>query len=420
MDIRKQIDKFCTRQLPRLENLHDYYLGKHRILRVQKADNKPNNRLVTNYARDIVLNTTGYFMGNPVVYECEDESLKQDITDITAYNDDDAHNFSLSLDISTYGLAYELIYFDSDKKIRYAKLSPLNTFISYNNDIERTINYAVYFYDIEDEETEKVTRYANVYDDKCITAYRIDTVCTLLSKEPHYCGQVPVNIYVNNEYKQGDFEPVITLIDAYNTMQSESVNDFQAFADAYLHLRGAKINEEDAEEIREKRIIETDENGEINWVVKNVPDGYIENIKNRLNKDIYTTSQTINFADENFNNNDSGRALKHKLLQFENRVANTQRYYEKSLARRWEIICDMLNLLGRNYDFTSIKFVFNRNLPADLTEISTMIAQLAGVVSKRTLLAQLPFVSDVDAELEELKKESPETELFNGEGVSYE
>lgn len=420
MDIRKQIDKFSVRHLPRLKTLHDYYLGEHRILRTQKPNNKPNNKLVTNYARDIVLNTTGYFMGNPVVYECADERLKREIEGITAYNDDDAHNFSLAQDISTYGLAYELIYFDNDKRIRYAKLSPLNTFIIYNSDIEKTIKQAIYFYDVEDEETEKVTRFADVYDETNVYNYRLDTVCTLLSTAPHHCGQVPVNIYVNNEYMQGDFEPVISLIDAYNTMQSESVNDFQAFADAYLHLRGAKINEDDAEEMREKRIIETDENGEINWVVKNVPDGYIENIKNRLNKDIYTTSQTINFADENFNNNDSGRALKHKLLQFENRVANTQRYYEKSLARRWEIICDMLNLLGGNYDFTSVRFIFNRNIPADLSELSTMIAQLAGTVSKRTLLTQIPFVDDVDAELEELKKESPETELFNGEDVTYE
>lgn len=43
-----------------------------------------------------------------------------------------------------------------------------------------------------------------------------------------------------------------------------------------------------------------------------------------------------------------------------------------------------------------------------MLEISQIVANLWGKVSRKTLLSQIPFVDDVDAELEAVEKETEE------------
>ena len=42
----------------------------------------------------------------------------------------------------------------------------------------------------------------------------------------------------NDGQRQGDFEQVISLIDAYNTLQSDRVNDKEQFVDSLMYIKG--------------------------------------------------------------------------------------------------------------------------------------------------------------------------------------
>jgi len=66
-----------------------------------------------------------------------------------------------------------------------------------------------------------------------------------VSEEEHYFGAVPIAVFKNNEEEVGDFEKVISLIDAYDKMESDSLNDFEYFTDAYLALYGFTADPED-------------------------------------------------------------------------------------------------------------------------------------------------------------------------------
>lgn len=64
---------------------------------------------------------------------------------------------------------------------------------------------------------------------------------------------------------------------------------------------------------------------------------------------------------------------------------------------------------------------FDEALPKNLLEISQMVSNLKGIVSQKTLLAQIPFVEDVDEEMAAVKKESEESlkqqqEMFGMQG----
>ena len=61
-----------------------------------------------------------------------------------------------------------------------------------------------------------------------------------------------------------------------------------------------------------------------------------------------------------------------------------------------------------NIDISGITPTFTRALPKNLLEISQIISNLWGKISKRTLLSQVPFVDDVDAEVAAVEKEAEE------------
>ena len=95
---------------------------------------------------------------------------------------------------------------------------------------------------------------------------------------------------------------------------------------------------------------------------------------------------------------------------------------KKALQRRVEIICGIAALkLGEDV-FRDISIEFRRNIPEDMTTTINMINSLQGIVSNETLISQLGFVSDVNAEIEAVKKQKEENmELYNfGNTGNYE
>ena len=78
--------------------------------------------------------------------------------------------------------------------------------------------------------------------------------------------------------------------------------------------------------------------------------------------------------------------------------------YEKALYYRLKILLHLLQ-----YQFESnvslldnIVITFSKNLPTDNSAMLQMVQALKDVVSTKTLLKQIPFVEDVEAEMEEL------------------
>jgi len=401
----------------RLAKLNRYYLGKHDVLLTSPASDpagKPDNRLVCNFCRNITDSTVGYFMGKPVTYSVTGggRTFEREIISICEYNDDQYVCSALAKDLSVYGTACELLWYDSDDQIRFAPLDPLQTIAVYGNTIDRELTHAIRMYKDkysigESGEMKDCTIY-EVYDEREIHEYRFDGDTLILnSSREHGFSQVPVNFYYNNADAVGDFEPVISLIDAYNKLQSQSVNDFEVFADSYLAITGmGGTTSEDIEKLRRDRVLLLDDGGQAEWLTKQVNDVYVENLKDRISKDVFRFSSSIDMTDDSFSGmSPSGVSLRYRLLNFENRVSVCERYFKKALQRRWELVCEFLNKLGASYDWRDIRINFTRNLPFNLSDTADVLKSLDGVISRRTMLEQLPFVERVDDEITRIEEE---------------
>ena len=389
---------------------------------------KPNNKTANPYASYITDTLVGYFMGEPVSYNAEDKNLLQEINMIFEYNDEADENAELAKDASIFGVAFEELYFsEDDKMIRFKRLDPKEIIPIYDKTIEENLIAVIRYYEDYNFVEDKKSYIIEIIDDIEITRYRTtDTFSsfTLLENYPHYFGMVPVAIYENNEDQMGDFEKVIDLIDAYDKMESDTLNDFEYFVDAYLALYGFTADAEDIQEMKQNRVLLMDEGTSAEWLIKSENDATTENMKNRLDNDIHKFAKCPNLADEDFASNASGVAIKFKLLGTENLTSIKERKFKKGLQQRLELISMINGLVRTGFDWRGIEIIFTRNIPSNDVDIANMVNTLSGIVSDETLLAQIPFVEDVEAELERIKQQKEEDKannpFFATPGVNYE
>ena len=396
--------------------LENYYNAKNEILsRTMRDTTKPNNKIANSYASYITDTLVGYFVGKPISYSGNDTNVLNELQMIFEYNDEADENAELAKNASIYGVAYELLYMN-ENVVRFKSLDPKECIPIFDDTLDNNLLAFIRYYDNYDVVQDKTITIIEVITDKETVRYSTTSTLgnlTFIESYPHYFGMVPIAIYKNNEEESGDFEQVISLIDAYDKLESDSLNDFEYFVDAYLALYGFTAEPEDIAQMKENRVLLMDEGTSAEWLIKDTSDNNIENIKNRIDADIHKFAKCPNLADKEFASNASGVAIKFKLLGTENKVAIKERKFKRGLQQRLELLANIKGVLANGFDWRSIDIIFTRNIPANDVDIANMVNTLSGIVSEETLLAQIPFVEDVAGEIERLDKEKEKDKELN-------
>nr|DAI78628.1 MAG TPA: PORTAL PROTEIN [Caudoviricetes sp.] len=395
------LQTFRTSEQPRLEKLERYYLGKHAILMRQMADDtQPNNKVVINYPSLICDSYASYLVGTPIVYNGDEQ-----LASVLNYNDVADEDLEIATDANIFGFAIEQLYLDEDGQIRFTRVSPKETILICDNSIQHNITAAIKFFPIDD-----YTFAVEVYDKEKVSIYTASTGLSelhLTEERPHYFKDVPFVEYINNEYRQSSFEQVMGLIDGLEKLASDEVNTFEQFCDCYMILKNVVAEAEDIQQMKQNRVLLLDSDSDASYLTKQVNIEQITSLKNEFVKNIHKISCVPDMSDENFANNASGVAIRYKILAFENQTAKKERKFKKGLQRRLELINNILSITGKAYLDTQI--IFTRNLPVNELEIAQEVNMLRGLVSNKTLLAQLPFVDDIETELEQIQEETEQT-----------
>ena len=399
------IQKFVQYESPRLEKYFNYYEGNQAILRKMVNDpTKPCNRIVTNYCYTIVGNYQGYLTGQDITYTSPNDISA--IVDILSYNDVRTEDSELLKQALIYGRSFEINYVDEDGKQRFKVLDTRQCIPVYDNTLNQNLLCVIRFYPIDQFDVSNGYNVDIYYTDR-IEHYTMNTGFTTLrfiGEEQHFYHQVPVTVFSLNPEEKSIFDKIMGLQDAYNTLLSSEVDDFEAFCDAYLVLKNVTASADDVAEMKEKRVIvlpyaAQGVDPDASFLNKNISDTQIENMLTNIDEQIHKISNSPDFTDEAFGTS-SGVAMKYKLLGFENTAGAIAANMTKALQKRLELICEILNLISGEQMWRDVEITFTRNLPVDLAETANLVNTLKGTVSDRTLLSLLPFVSDIDKELE--------------------
>lgn len=414
-----------SKEKRRLSKLQKYYNNENTKIatRKYKNKNKPKNRLSHPYAQYITDTAVGYLLGKPVAYTTEDKNLLEAMTDIFRYNDEADNNTTLAKMASIYGYAYEIMYLDKNAKPRFKAIDPSELIVCYDNTLEENIVLAIRYYDevVRNNDLEETVTRLEVYtkptendkgeiiaNGKIIRGtIRLESI-TLEDEEDYYFNDIPVNVYINNDELFGDFEKVLSLIDAYDQSQSDTANDFELFTNCMLVINGELIDDEQAENLNDVNLIQfLNSDSDAKYLIKDIQDTALENYKNRLNEDIHRFSFVPNMSDENFSNNASGIAMKFKLMGLENLIGVKEAKFKKGLMRRIELLCAYAKMKNNSdYSYLAIEPIFTRNTPNNELELSQIMQNLTGILSEETIIGMSPRVSDIQVEIERKEKEA--------------
>ena len=416
-DIYELIQLHETEVVPTLQENLDYYNGEQAI----STDSDRAIQTVCNHAKDIADTASGYFLGNPITYKLKetsdmDDSKMEDLLSALMYagSDDDDQENALMLSIT--GRAYEYVYVEEDENnLLIEPVSPLNTFMVVDESIEHRELFAVYYYhkiiDTDDQEDDNL--YVLVCDAENVTRYTMEGEEEVKPDEvkPHNLGYIPIVEYKNNKYCIGDFEQQIGLIDAYNALTSDRINDKEQFIDSIMVIYGSILGDTEAEsdaamsELKQRKLLELDSDSRVEYLTRTLDEGGMEILRNAIKEDIYTFSHVPNLTDTNFAGNSSGVAMEYKLLGLEMLTKLKERWYKRGLRKRLKLFLHYMGIMSETVKESDIEVTFSRGLPKNLLELSQIVATLQGDVSQKTLVSLLPFVTNPEAEIEALKEE---------------
>ena len=391
----------------------DYFYGKHKILQRTFDDkSKPNNQVMCNIPKYIVQVRTGFFSSSPLTLESGNPEYLKDIRRVLEYNDFKQTFNQLDTYCSIYGHSFLVMYMNEEGRIAFTAQNPTDWIYVRDNSLEQKPKFAIRYYAWWDD-VENLQMYdIELYTDKEIINYEGSPVdLKEVGRRPHYFNGLPIIEFTENESRQGSYENVISLIDTYELMLSDTANTINYFSDCYLVLTGMQETQaEDIARMKNDRVLLVPEGCEASFLTKNVSENYNENMLKRLQEQIFVVACTPLLSDSSFSSNSSGVAIQFKLFSMEKSVQLKENIFRAGFNRMFNLVKDMINLYERkNYteDDTIIQ-TFTRSLPMDLSALADSISKLNGVVSRRTLMSQLEFVSDASLEENQLRTEQEE------------
>lgn len=446
-----------NKQRPRLLNLDSYYKGINTKINSEASrridEYGADVRLGHPFAQEIVDFHTAFSVGNPINISIDQdhngqEDEHQQLDKINHENGVDSLFYELFSDMSKYGRAFANVYRDGDVE-KITRLSPANTFMIYSNDvdpvpimavryteqskIDDNLDYQQYVIETWTDSEYKISEPVAIADGTVVNGYivaKTDQLSTL-----------PVVEFWNNTQRMGDFDGVISLIDAYDAAQSDTANYMQDSNDAMLVIKGdiddllegadlaadpedkeyleklAKEKQELVDSIRKSRtlflksgISGTGQQTTVSadYIHKQYDTAGVEAYKNRLYKNIHSFSRTPDVSDENFASNASGVAMQYKQLGVIQLAKTKRRSFSKGLSEIYGIVEALEKAASGPWklDYQNINFMFTDNLPTDDVATIQVLQQSGAKFPKEYLDRYAPGIDT--SELETMRERENE------------
>lgn len=413
MDMLRGILQERDRDLSRMRKLRRVYEMHHDVERRQRESGAPNAIMQHDFPGYIVSVASGYLLGEAVRYE--GEQIEQ-LTQIFAENDVDSVDQELAEHASVYGRGVEIIYTDEQSEIRSAALDPMEAFVVYDDTVQRAPMLGVRVVPLLNALGRRTGWAVDVYGETMTAHYEGATMGALhRTHEPaaHNFSGVPIVEYWNNDREEGDFERVITLIDGYDSVESDRANDKQQFTNAFLALTGASgIAEDDDDESAAHtgtgRVLALpDGSARAEWIVKPAVEADTQILAKAIAADIHKFSGIPDMSDENFAGNTSGVAMEYKLFGLKQLTRRKERWFREGLRTRIRRYSEYLYILhGARIDPAKVRIVFTRGMPVNNLELAQTLGALSNIVPTRQLLEQVPFVENAQESYDALMEES--------------
>ena len=390
------VEEFLRTRRPRRARLYDYYRGTQGVPKGERVSGRPDNRLCAPFPRYITEVQTGYFLGQCPTFAFPGAAVGARFGALARALDLPHRLYDAARDMSICGAGYVLVWAERTG-LHACRVDPCDCFTLVSPAAGAPTTAAVRLYA---GETRGETR-GVLYTAESVLPFRwADGRVTFGTPGENLLRAIPLLEFTNTCEGGGDFEMVTGLVDAYNLLLSGALDDMQSVANAFLALYGMQgTTQSDIDRANRSRVLSLSADGRAEFVVKNLNHEALGQLERNLRRSILQLSMTPDLADENFAGSASGVALQYKLWGIEQVRSAKERSFTVSVRELLTVLTHGERLLGGAADFTEGTATFYKNLPQDDAARVATLLSLTPLLSRETILAQLPYVTDPAAEL---------------------
>ncbi|MBI1939168.1 MAG: phage portal protein [Ignavibacteriales bacterium] len=430
----------------------NYYEGKHEVLnkdfRVYHIKgkelvnvNKANNRVVNAFHTDLVDQKKDYILSSSPTITFKGEETQKKFSEL--FNDKFLDFLEGScLGASNQGIEWGHVYVNEKGEFEFTIIPATQIIPDYDDNYKtKVLSIMRYYYvDAQDEKGNLVQRTKiEIWNEKEVWFYIENEKGEFIldgkepeNPRPHWrenfvqgdkvensegkgWGRVPFFPLMNNDKKISDLKRIKTLIDLYDVIISNFGNDIEDRREMVIVIKNysGQDNEELVQMLKESGVIKVSGDGGAESLELTIPVDAKNTLLKLIEKNIYRFGRGFNLSDENFAGEITGIALSYKYagldLKANAMIKNLKKY--------------ILELLGFFAEYNSIDFspqevqiTFTKSMIVNETEIIGNVQSSTGIISKRTQLQRHPWVDYVDAELEQIEKETEGVVDLNDDG----
>lgn len=235
-----------NRNCVEIQYLYDYYRGRQDIrLKDKVVRPEINNKVMINRANEIVTFKTAYLLGEPLQYVSNggDNAVSKKVNRLNEYMRSESKSTKdkeLADWMHICGVAVRLVLPDEEGEedgspVSIYTLDPREAFVIYHSGIGRKSMAGVLKQWDED---------GNPYYCLYTKEWYFEIKDGKIEKhEARTVPYIPIIEYVNNDARMGAFEPVIPILNAINTIESNRVDSIQDFVNAFDVFQNCELKE---------------------------------------------------------------------------------------------------------------------------------------------------------------------------------
>ena len=396
----------------------------------------PNNIVSHPSLRNIIDEKVSYIFAKPFSIKCENDAFKQILENeiFTAKFRRKLKN--IATDAYKKGKSYLQPSFDEMGNLEF-KIRKGDTIVPFWTDEEHTeldafiLFYTIKIYDLNGNY--KDVQYIEFVDDSGIYRYTQEGKSDLKKYEEennsHFSGhfkaqkiegegepqemvweRIPLIPFKANADEYPILKSVKTMIDGYDTTTSDladSIGDLPYSIKVIVNYDGTDLGEL-ASNLYKYRMVKVSDGGDMKSLTQTIDITSINGHLDRLKDDIYEYGRIVNDKTA-VAVNASGNALDRLYNKIDLDANDIIAEFNDSLEQLlWFVKWYLKNTGKGDFENEKVEFVFNTDKPTDETTIISNCVNSKGIVSDETILANHPWVTDIEQEKKQLQQEQEE------------
>lgn len=438
--IVKEINKFKqSRRRRDMITGENYFYGKHDILfrertvigkdgELETVKNLPNNKIVDNQYKKMVIQKSNYLLGQPLTIQCDNENyvqiLKQFLNKkfmrtLKAIGDD-----SLNC-----GIAWLFLYYDDNGELIFKRFSPWEI-IPLWKDAEHTVLEAfIRIYEVVayEGDTEKIIEKVEVYDEAGISYFELRNGNLIPIGQHH----VP---YFSIEDRGYNWEKIPLIPFKYNSKEIPLIKMVKSLQDG-LNLIESNFQNQMEEDPRNTILVLVNYDGEnLSEFRKNLStygavkvrsvegvSGDVRKLQVEVNSENYKliielfkkaiieNAMGYDAKDDRMAGNPNQMNIQSMYSDIDLDANGMETEYQASFEELlWFINTHLFNVGVGDFENEDVQIIFNRDMMLNEGEVIDNITKSVAIISNETLVAQHPWVDDPQGELERIKAQKQE------------